>query len=151
MSIRGTDAILTKNSLGFFDFSLDGEGSIDTEDFFDTFILMAIFCERRANASEVPNSERRRGWIGNESTPGFEIGSKIWLFEQSRVDRDTLNGIGNAADDALQTMVDDEIAISVKSEVVLLNDEVTLVSEIERPNSKVERRYFELWNNTGNS
>jgi len=110
---------------------------------------MSFFCEKRAASSEVPDSQRRRGWIGNESTPGFEIGSKIWLYEQSRIDRNTLNGINTAANESLQWMIDDAIAVAVRSSSTFSNDTIFLVVEIERPNSKVERRFFTLWENTG--
>lgn len=151
MSIPGTDAVLTRNGriAGFYDFSLTDDGDILTEDFFDTAILMSIFCEKRAAASEVPVSHRRRGWVGNESTPGFEMGSKIWLFHQSRIDRNTLNGIASAADEALQWMIDDNIAVKVRSSATFEDDTINLEVEIERPNSLVEKRYFELWNMTG--
>lgn len=151
MSIPQTDAVLSKNVrvAGLFDFSLTDDGDILTEDFFDTAILMSFFCEKRAADSEVPVSQRRRGWIGNESTPGFEIGSKIWLYEQSRVDRDTLNGINSAADESLQWMIQDEIAVAVRSSSIFKDGTITLESAIERPNSPVEKRYFTLWEGTG--
>lgn len=150
-SVPGTDAVLTKNVrvAGLYDISLTDDGDILTEEFFDTAILMSIFCEKRAAPSEVPVSHRRRGWIGNESTPGFEIGSKIWLFHQSRIDRNTLNGINSAADESLQWMIDDNIAVSVRSSAIFEDDTITLEVEIERPNSKVEKRYFDLWDNSG--
>lgn len=151
MSITGIDAVLTKEGRikGVFDFSLTDDGDILTEDFFDTTILMSIFCEKRASSSEIPNSERRRGWIGNQSTPGFEIGSKIWLFEQSIVNRNTLNGINTAADEALKFLVDDGIAVSVRSSSTFRNDTINLETIIEHPNSRVEKRFFELWAKTG--
>ena len=110
---------------------------------------MSFFCERRAASSEIADSQRRRGWIGNEITPDFEIGSKIWLYEQARIDRNTLNGIGDAANESLQWMIDDEIAISVRSSSTFKNDSINLEVVISRPNSKVEKRYFTLWENTG--
>lgn len=146
----GIDVVLTKNADGIFDISIDEEGDIETADAFDTLILMSLFCERRASSSEVLESQRRRGWIGNESTPGFEIGSKLWLFEQSRINRNTLNGITTAADEALQAeLVDDNIADSVTSSATLSNGTITLITIITRPNSKVEKRFFPLWENTG--
>lgn len=151
MSTPGTDAVMTKEGriTGYYDFSLTDDGDILTEDFFDTAILMSFFCERRAASSEIPDSQRRRGWIGNESTPGFDIGSKIWLYEQARIDRNTLNGINDAANASLQWMIDDAIAVSVRSSSTFTDDNINLEVVITRPNSKVEKRYFTLWENTG--
>ena len=147
---KTTDAVLSKGASGIYDFQLDETGDIETEDFFDTSILMSLFCERRASANEMPVSHYRRGWIGNESTPSFEIGSKVWLFEQSRLTRSTLNGINSVVKEALQWMIDDGIAleISVSSELSQ-NNSIAIEVTISRPNSKVDKRYFELWENTG--
>jgi len=139
-----TDAVLTKNG-GVYDFTLDTAGQITVEEAVDTAILMSLFCERRANASEVPVSSQRRGWIGNESTPGFENGSKFWLYEQSRITRTTLNNIETAVRNGLQWFVDDGIATKITVTMELSG--LTVV--IERPNSNVDKRYYELWNNTG--
>lgn len=151
MSIPGTDVLMTKEGriTGYYDFSLTDDGDILTEDFFDTAILMSFFCEKRAASSEIPDSQRRRGWIGNESTPGFEIGSKIWLYEQARIDRNTLNGISDAANESLQWMIDDGIAVSIRSSATFSDDSINLEVQIDRPNSKVEKRFFTLWENTG--
>ena len=134
---------------GLYDMQLGADGDILTEDFFDTALLMSIFCERRANSSEVVESHRRRGWIGNESTPGFEIGSKLWLYEQARINRDTLNGIETVTRIGLQWFVDDNIAINITISTGLSNGSVVLQIDITRSGSKVDRRYFTLWDNTG--
>jgi phage gp46-like protein len=111
---------------------------------------VSLFGERRANASEVLDSRLRRGWIGNESTPGKEIGSKIWLYEQSRMTRTVLNGIANAARESLQWMVEDGHAKSIDEVTATLsnNPGVRLNVTVTRPNSKVEHRYYDLWENT---
>lgn len=145
-----TDADLSLNDDGVYDFTLDSEGDILTKNFLDTAILVSLFTDRRASASEVPSSHRRRGWIGNESTPNFEIGSKLWLFEQARLSRGVLNEIVSAAREALKWMVDDGIALAVDASAEFsLNSTIGLTITLSRPNSKVEHRYFELWENTG--
>ena len=144
----GQDAVLSLTA-GIYDMQIDTNGDIQTEDFFDTSLLMSLFCERRASASEMPDSELRRGWIGNESTPDFEIGSKLWLYSQARVTRTTLNGIETAVKNGLQWMVDDGLAVSVDVTAILGNGSIAVTIDIKRVNSSVDRRYFELWNNTG--
>lgn len=142
------DAVVEKNDDGVYDFVLDAVGDIETKDFFDTSIIMSLFCERRASESEVPASHLRRGWIGND--PDFEIGSKLWLFDQARLNLNTINGIRSAIKSGLQWMVEDDIAIDVTVVVTLSGTStVTTTVTITRPNSKVERRYYELWENTG--
>lgn len=145
-----TDAILLKDSSGIYDISLDSSGDIKTQDFFDTSILMSIFCERRAENHEMPVPQYRRGWIGNESLGGFEIGSKVWLYEQERLTRNTINGINSVIKECLKWMITDNIAKNVSVFTTLeKNNTIAAKVTITRSNSKVEKRFFELWENTG--
>ncbi len=126
-----------------------GSGDIVSSDFFDTAILVSLFAEKRANESEVLEPLLRRGWIGNEVTPGFEIGSKIWLYEQSRLTNSVLNSITNAAKQALQWLVDDGFAVSIDDvEAIVTKTGINLTVTIRRPNSKVEKRHYTLWDNS---
>lgn len=144
-----TDAALTEVD-GVYDISISDDGDIESSEFFDSYILMALFCEQRASETEIPISRNRRGWIGNESTPGFQIGSKLWLFEQGRLTRSLLNSISSAAKIALEQMVVDGFAKSVNANAIVNNaGGVDLLITIERPNSAVETRNYKLWENTG--
>jgi len=120
------DAVLDAN----FDMQIGPDGDILTEDFFDTALLMSIFCERRAPASDVPESHRRRGWIGNEFTPDFEIGSLLWLYEQSRATLTILRGIETVILNGLQWLIDDGFAINITAIAALSNGSITLVVQM---------------------
>lgn len=148
--MRGIDAVLQELDGGIYDIQIGDDGDILTADSFDTYITVALLTDRRANESEVVESHRRRGWIGNEHTPGFEIGSKLWIFEQSRLTRTVMNEIEVAALDALQPMVDEGLAESVRGvELEMTDSGLRLGIEIQRSPSDVERRFFDLWQNTG--
>ncbi len=145
-----TDAVLSRTSSVKWDLTIDATGDILTADFFDTALLMSIFAEKRASESEVPESRFRRGWIGNESfSDDFEIGSKVWLFEQARLNRDTLNGITSAAIEGLQWFLNRGFAINLIVDTILVEGTITLQIDIFRPNSKVDRRFFSLWDGSG--
>lgn len=145
----GIDARLQVIDGGLYDLQLANNGDIESADFFDTAILVSLFAERRANESEVFEASMRRGWIGNESTPGFEIGSKIWLYEQSRLTRTSINGMTVAISQALQWFIDSGYAVSIGDiELIVTTTGLDLSFTIRRPNSKVEKRYYTLWDNT---
>lgn len=132
-----------------FDISFDTDGDILTDDFFDTSLLYSLLGERRADPSEVVEPQLRRGWIGSENKD-FENGSKLWLFEQARVTRSNLNRIEDEARKALQWLVDDGFVVSVDEVTATVkNGKITLEIVIRRSRSKVERRFFTLWQNTG--
>lgn len=139
----GVDAVLYEED--DYDFRLDANGDIETADQLNTALLMSLFCERRAAPSEMPHPELRRGWIGNVATPGFEIGSKLWLYEQARLTRTTLNGIQSEALSAVAWFVEDDIA--TKSEAGVTPSE--LVVSLYRANSEVASVYYKLWEGTG--
>ena len=142
------DAVLNTNA-GYYDFSLDDSGQIVVEDFWDSAILGSLFREQRATDSELNIPEKQRGWIGNEGYD-YENGSKLWLFNQARITRSTLNGIENEAAKALQWMVDDGIAESIDAPLATASGTtIQLAITIRRSGSRVINRSFILWNNTG--
>lgn len=146
-----TDIIVQVGALGVYDISYTAEGDIATAQSLDTAILMSILAEVRAEASEVPASHRRRGWIGNESTQGIEMGSKAWLFEQARVTGSNLAELSVIINNALQWLVEQDAAVSTIVNTFYRNGVVQVEVILSRANSQVEKRFFELWNNTGNT
>lgn len=145
-----TDAVLTVDaSTQLYDISIDTNGDIVTDDFFDTSLLYSLFGERRADSSEVVEPQLRRGWIGNEEKD-FENGSKLWLFEQARLTRSNLNRIEDEARKSLQWLVDDGYAVSIDQVNATVRDGIiTLAIVVRRSRSRVDRRFFQLWQNTG--
>lgn len=144
------DVILNKTK-GYYDFDWTADGDIPMGEQLDTYILMCIFEEVRATSAEIPQANRRRGWLGNESTPGFEQGSKTWLFEQERITGTVLAELGVIVRNGLQVMIDEGIAKSVEVETPFLqNGNVCVYINLGRDGSVVDRRFYTLWDNTGN-
>lgn len=145
-----TDVLMRADAQSVYDIELDAEGDIANGDFFDTSLIYSILGERRALPSEVPVSSRRRGWIGNEFSD-YENGSKIWLYEQAKLTRTIMNNIETEAIVATRWIVDDGLAVGSISAKATLTDSgsIGVVVSIQRPNSEVDQRFFELWNNTG--
>lgn len=143
-----------KKELGkMYDLFIDPFGQLETINNFDTSLQMSVYCERRADSSEVLRPEYRRGWWGNELTDfvGFEIGSKLWLLKQSRLDQVTLNKITAYAYEGLQWLVDQGHLVKVEVNTILVsqvNGSVVLEIKLYRSLDEVETRFFDLWNNT---
>ena len=134
-----------------FDIDLDEQGDLLTEESFDTALKMSFFCERRASAAEEPIPEKRRGWIGNEANDvqGFEIGSKLWLLFQSRLDLNTLNEAVDYTNQGLQWFIDDKLLKSFEIRGRRTVNELILEITLFRFNNRVDSRLFKIWNNTG--
>lgn len=147
----GTDAVLALTPAGYYDMQIGPDGDILTAEFWDTAILYSLFGERRADPDEMVQPERRRGWIGNSQfDPPFENGSKLWLLDQARITRTTLNRLQDEAAKGLQWFVDDGLAVSVDTPVATFQQgRVVLDVTIRRSRDQVIRRFFTLWENTG--
>lgn len=150
MTIISNDVVLTLNTESFYDINFDSDGDLETDDFMDTALLMTIYCEQRASSSEVPQPERRRGWIGNEITPDFEIGSKVWLYEQARATRTTINGIKTAVENGLLWLINENALVDYTVDVSMTNESAFLISIVLfRSESRVDNKFFTLWENSG--
>ena len=145
--MTGIDAVLN-NDAGYYDISLNTSGDILTADFFDTTITYSVFGERRADRDEVIPSQNRRGWIANFEE--YENGSKVWLYEQERLTRTTINNLQDEVVKSLQWLVADGYAVAIDDVTVTsTREKVTLSLTVRRSSDKIERRFYELWNNTG--
>lgn len=143
--------VVIRQDKNYYDFEWTSEGDIPVSEELDTTILMAIFEQVRASSNEMPVNDLRRGWIGNESTPGFEQGSKFWMFEQERITTSMLSELGTVINNGLSQLVNDNIAIATSVNASLKNGEIVIEVILERPSGKTERKLFTLWNNTGNN
>lgn len=145
-----TDVILNKTK-GYWDFEWTESGDISTGQTLDTFILLCLLEIQRATPSEVPEANLRRGWAGNESTPGFEQGSKVWLFEQERVTGTMLAELGVVVRNCLQPLLTYDLADDVQVGAPRLRG-TTVVADITlfRSGSIVSQKTYTLWDNTGN-
>ena len=144
-----TDVIIKVRNNGYYDIGFNDAGDIETVEALDTAILMSILAEVRAAPSEMPESHRRRGWIGNESTQGIEMGSKAWLFEQARITGSNLAELGVIINNGLKWLIEEDTAISTSVNAFYRNGIVQVEVILVRASSAVEKRFFELWNNTG--
>ena len=146
------DIQLTQDTdTGMFDVSFEN-GDFKTVDSFDTSLTVSLFADARASQSQVPRSELRRGWWGNQfdkDYPLFELGSLLWLLYQARNTQDTLNSAIDFAKNSLQWLVDNNHAESVNVTGAFTTVGITLTVVIDRGSSIIETRYYDLWNNSG--
>ena len=103
------DVALTPQADGTYDFAIDTDGDfVKTQDI-DTAIYMSLSTDKRAASSEVSLPQNQRGWWGNllNADSDYEIGSKMWLLDQSRRTQDALNKGQQWVTDCLQWLITD--------------------------------------------
>ena len=100
---------------GYYDIVFDEQGNLVLENSLDNAINMSLFCDARADISEVQVPELRRGWWGNELNENNRIiGSKLWLLKQRRATFNTLNSARDYCKNALQHLVDENYVKSIE-------------------------------------
>lgn len=143
------DLLITSNNR-IMDISIAENGDIATTDGFDTAILMSIFVDARADISEVPIPENRRGWWGDlvSDIPDESTGSKIWLYYQARLTTIIANKLEDELYNCLLWFVKDNYLESITTSVSIIDDAVVLNFGLKRNNSETESRSYTLWQNT---
>jgi phage gp46-like protein len=142
------DIKLTPDEAGLWDINLGTDGDLEIDGTFGTTIAMCLYCERRALPSEMGTAQLRRGWIGNilASVPGFEMGSKLWIYSQARLTPETISGTQTVSQESVEWMVEDEIIDSI-SVNTFQNGTEAIDAELTftQKSGKVEKRYFRVW------
>lgn len=110
------DILLTwNNAIGQADISMAGADLAVGHDL-ETAVLISLFSDRTADADDVLPADAvadPRGWWADVYEAG-RLGSKLWqVFGRVR-NQDTLNFARDAATQALQWLIDDKVAATVK-------------------------------------
>jgi len=147
--VTDVDLSLIKDAGNIYDLQIEN-GDFITTNSFETAIQMSLLIDRRANASEVPQPERRRGWWGNVANrvEDYDIGSKLWLLDQARSTEETLNLAINYVRISLQWLLDDNEAEEIEVTGERINSNIRIFIVVQRSQNKVESLFFDLWDNT---
>lgn len=84
----------------------------ETDDTFETAVLLSLFTNARAKPGDVLPAElgsKRGGWWANplSSVDADNFGSRLWLLSRSKRDAELLTRSQQYAAEALQWMIDD--------------------------------------------
>ena len=90
-----------------------------------TAIFMSIFCEKRADRSQVEQIDIRRGHFANEFNliSDYEVGSYFWLYSsQNKVDESTKEDLQDTIIEGLQWLIDDNYLSDIDCNIDILNN-----------------------------
>lgn len=131
-----------------FHLSLDPADSTP-ENILETAIIISLFTDRLANEDDVipDGTSDRRGFWGDalSHVPGDLIGSRLWLLSREKQTTDVLRRAEEYAYEALEWMIDDGVAKSIK--VVATNPKMgwlKLDIDIEQ-SDKEAARFSYIW------
>lgn len=143
-------AVIVDPRTGARDIGVGADGDLAAVSGAETSIDLSIMTNRRADASEVLQPAERRGWIGDlvARVEGFKVGSKLWLYEQRRLDQNTVNGVRDAAQKGLAWFAERGFADRVEAEAQQNGaGGIRLVARIF-VGADVVARSFTIWNRT---
>lgn len=143
------DILIRANSDGLYDFVIEGN-EFASAGGFETAIPVSLFTDARAPAALVSEPRYRRGWIGNLMTAATmrQLGSILWVLDQSRITQERLNVARLAAQDAFQWMIDDGVALNVFVDVTQTASTGFIITIQITDTSNVVSRYQTLWRAT---
>ncbi len=135
----------------FYDLAIDETtGDLETTDGLETAVILSLFAEKRASRSEIAAPELRRGWWGNllSTVENYEMGSKVWLLEQARLNQETINSSNTFVQQGFEWFIEDSLLDDVIVSSVFTIDNVNINIDLIRAQDRVISRSYELWENT---
>lgn len=113
------DFLMSPNEDGILDFVITDGTPREVTDF-SSMLQVMLFCDQRAEELSGIAPLRRRGfWADTMDSyarqDGIGTGSKLWRFEQARLDNNTISLIDDVIKTRLNTLVKDQIANSVST------------------------------------
>lgn len=147
------DLAYAKDTAGYYDLVVDaGTRDFTTTDGLDSALMVSLFSDRRAYEDEVADAMKRRGWIGDlvARDVGDRHGSGLWLYEQRRLDEETVIGLRIEAESALTWMREEGLITAHSASVTPdpVNRRITLMVSLAYPDGSVARKAYALANNT---
>jgi len=149
MSTTFIDFRMKKSTSGYYDLVVSN-GDFETISGFDNAILLSLFCEKRADESEISPPQKRRGCIGNEmlDISNFEFGSKLWLLEMARLVQNTVNKAVDFAIKALQWFIDDGYSERITVTGSIKDNSIILIITFYNKNDIIKKIGVDIWRNT---
>ena len=148
------DIALLKISIGsefvYFDIDFADNGDFVLTEGLDTALDMSVLEQRRADASEVPRPELRRGWWGNTLNDlYFEIGSKLWLLSQARKTQSTLNSAEDYVQNALEWMLEDDLVDDINVTAYFEDSTMFIRVDLVKQNNLIHTAFYDAFVATG--
>ena len=143
------DVLIKADAQGLYDIQISGSDFASAEGF-ETAIPVSYFTDARATEVQVPDAERRRGWVGNILTADQdrELGGQLWILDQARNTNNTVNFATAYAQASMQWMTTDNIAQSIIITVEKDTDTSEKITTVVNKIDNTVQGYVTLWRNT---
>lgn len=143
------DIALTPDQTGKYDINLDAFGDLEATTGFTTSIYLSLLTDERAEASEVSDPRKRRGYMGDEYYDDFKHGSRLWLLDQARLTELTRNNAISYAQNCFDWMVQDGYLRFINaSAIIRAREGLTMTITLTARDGTTADFAYQLWTNT---
>lgn len=129
------------------DIALNGPDLLIDHDL-ETAVLISLFTNRRANVDDLVDGDDRQGWWADtySEIQNDKIGSRLWLLMREKQTTQTRNRAYAYVVEALQWLIDDNVAQEVNVEVEWVSMGLLGIRiEIIKPSNEVFKFQY-AWN-----
>ena len=111
-------------------------------------VINSLFSWKRAeDDDELPGTSREGWWADSFNDDGDQFGSRLWLLSRSKITDETLLRAEEYAQEALQWLIDDGVAVSIDVKAERgEKEQLDLVITISQPEQKdLTARFADVW------
>lgn len=111
-------------------------------------VINSLFSWKRAeDDDELPGTSREGWWADSFNDDGDRFGSRLWLLSRSKITDETLLRAEEYAQEALQWLIDDGVAVSIDVKAERgEKGQLDLVITISQPEQKdLTARFADVW------
>ena len=131
------------------DWILTANGAdLDSGDDLVSAVIISLFTDGLANTDDTitDGTNDPRGWIGNLGQD-VKIGSRLWLFERSKLTAATGPQVKDIATKALQWLIDDGVVarLDIETQVVLPDQLRMKVTAFKQDGNRIALDFSHAW------
>lgn len=124
--------------------------SLEVDKDLQSAVVISLFCNRLAQSGDKIDGDNRHGWWGDSyaTVNGSLIGSRLWLLKRSVATQETANLAKQYCLEALQWLVEDQVADSIQVETAIIGQfSLGIGVTINKPNATSANFKFQyVWN-----
>lgn len=124
-----------------------GTGDIVCGNDLQTAILISLFTDRLADASDETDDGNRRGWWG-DLEQDYRVGSRLWLLRRQKLTTQVALKAEAYAREALQWLKDDGVVASLDVEAwIVPPDRLYMTIAYQRPDADTTeyQKFYRVW------
>lgn len=116
-----------------------------TESGLRTAVTISLFTDKRVSENELPEWEDNKRGFWADAIEGNKIGSKLWLLNRGKVDRETKALCQEYALEALQWMIEDRLVRDISAIAYFEDNNLKLEIELTLPSKKsITQNYHKI-------